>query len=234
MSIQLFELGEEHAPLLVIDNFVEDPDLLVRRAAALAPFPPVEGNQYPGTRRLLYPTRDATYDYVQQACRSVAPLLRQVWGVERFAVTEASFSMVTRRPAFNHPVQRVPHYDSFDPADLAVLHYLSKSPKGGTGFYRHRRTGFGMLTSERHKAYVAAVEEDIREFGDPPPRYVDESTPAWEKIASVEGLYNRCIIYQGAFFHSSLIPHDFDFSDDPTTGRLTGNIFLRALPAQTP
>lgn len=228
MSIHLFELGDERARVLVIDNFVEDPDDLVRQAAALAPFPEVDGNLYPGTRRLIMPDRDAAFAYVDLACRGLAPLLQQVWGVEKFVVTEASFSMVTRRPETLNTVQRVPHWDSYDPANFAVLHYLSNPPKGGTAFYRHHRTGFVMLTEVRHETYLAAFARDEDEFDAPPPAYADASTDAWEKIGEVEGLYNRCIIYQGAIFHSGLIPPGFDFSPDPAKGRLTANIFLHA------
>ncbi len=228
MSIQLFELGDERARVLVIDGFVEDPGLLVRQAAAMAPFPEVTGNQYPGTRRLIDPDRDAAYAYVDLACRGLAPLLRRVWGVAKFAVTEASFSLVTRRPEALNAVQRVPHWDSYDPANFAVLHYLSDPPKGGTAFYRHRRTGFVTLTEARYEAYLAAFAEDEREFGAPAIAYADATTEAWEKIGEVEGLYNRCVVYQGAIFHSGLIPPGFDFSPDPLKGRLTGNIFLHA------
>ena len=234
MSIQLFELGDERAPLLVIDNFVEDPGLLIQQASLLAPFPEVEGNQYPGTRRLLDPDKDEVYSYVDLACRGLAPLLRQVWGVDKFSVTEAGFSMVTRRPDRIRPIQRVPHYDSIDPRNFAVLHYLSKPPKGGTAFYRHRRTGFVMLDEGRYDTYRDAFQEDIREFGEPPLEYVNESTSAWEKIGEVEGLYNRCVVYQGCIFHSGLIPPGFNFSTDTLSGRLTGNIFLRATAMSAP
>lgn len=234
MSIQLFELGEERARVVVIDNFVEDPDRVVRMAAAMTPFPEVTGNQYPGTRRLIDPDRDEAYAYVDLACRGLAPLLRQVWGVDRFMVTEASFSMVTRRPETLGAVQRVPHWDSHDPANFAILHYLSKPPKGGTAFYRHRRTGFVMLSEARHETYLTAFARDEHEFGAPPPAYADGTTDAWEKIGEVEGLYNRCVVYQGAIFHSGLIPPDFDFSSDPARGRLTGNIFLHATAMAAP
>ncbi len=226
MSIQLFELGEERARLIVIDNFVEDPDLVVRQAAELAPYPEVADNRYPGVRRLLDPDRDAAYAYVDLACRGIAPLMHQAYGIERFAVTEAGFSLVTRPPEKTEPIQRIPHYDSFDPANIAVLHYLSPRTQGGTAFYRHRRTGFVMLTESRFETYLTALEEDMRLHA-PPVAYADDSTETWERIGFVDARYNRCVIYQGAVFHSGILPPGFAFSDDPLHGRLTGNIFLR-------
>lgn len=228
MSIRLFELGEERARVLVIDDFVEDPGLLIAQAAMLAPFPEVEGNYYPGTRRLIDPDKDDVYSYVDLACRGLNPLLAEIWNVKKFSVDEAGFSMVTRRPDTIRPIQRIPHYDSLDPGYFAVLHYLSKPPRGGTGFYRHRRTGFAQLSQERYDTFAEAFEEDIREYGTPPLEYVNETTPAWEKIGEVEGLYNRCVIYQGSMFHSGLIPPDFNFTTDVWSGRLTANIFLKA------
>lgn len=125
-------------------------------------------------------------------------------------------------------MQRAPHYDSFDPKDFAVLHYLHPGNMGGTAFYRHRGSGYETLDAVRAETFQAALDDDLARFGPLGPAYVHETTPAWEKIGEIPWRFNRLLIYQGTLFHSGIIPDDFAFSPDPRRGRLTGNIFLRA------
>jgi hypothetical protein len=235
MAVQVFEVGLETSRVVVIDDFLADPGAVVRQAAALAPFPDIKENYYPGLRRVVTPADGAVFGYFDAMCGAVAPILRQLFGVERFRVTEAGFSLVTRPPHDTLPAQRVPHYDSLDPNDFAVLHYLNPGAMGGTAFYRHRRSGFEVLSEARAASYQAAVERDLMQFGPPQPGYFNETNAVWEKIGEVPWRYNRLLIYRGALFHSGIIPDGFAFSPDPLRGRLTGNLFLKATrPATTP
>jgi len=228
MAVQVYEVGDEGARVTVIDDFLGDPDFAVRHAVAMAPFPDVGSNYYPGARRPIVPQDGGAFTYVDATCQAIAPILRQIYGIDRFQITEAGYSLVTRRPEDTQLIQRVPHYDSVDPADFAVLHYLGRGPMGGTAFYRHRRSGYEVLNAARKGAFEAALDEDLVAFGPPAPGYVNESTQAWEKIGEVDWRFNRLLIYPGSLFHSGLIPDDFAFSADPLRGRLTGNIFLHA------
>ncbi|MBW8733273.1 MAG: histone acetyltransferase [Asticcacaulis sp.] len=228
MAVDIYALGHEGTRIVVIDDFLSDPDFAVRQAAALAPFPDVDTNYYPGARRFVTPEDRDAFVYVDAVCQGIASVLRQIYGVERFQIREAGFSLVTRRPHETQLIQRVPHYDTVYPVDFAVLHYLGRAPMGGTGFYRHRRTGFEVLLPHRAEAFHAALDQDLEAFGPPPPAYFNESSDVWEKIGEVEWRFNRLVVYPGSLFHSGLIADDFDFSPDPRTGRLTGNIFLHA------
>jgi hypothetical protein len=44
------DVGAERSPVLVIDNFADDPQALIEQAAALAPFPSAERTFYTGAR----------------------------------------------------------------------------------------------------------------------------------------------------------------------------------------
>lgn len=225
MNIDVQEIGSERSRVIIIDDFMPNPAEVVDMAAALAPFPEVANHYYPGGRRLVMPSEPA-FQYIDHVCRQISPLMREVFGVARFSITEAGFSMVTRRPEDIQVIQRIPHFDNFDLNNFAVLHYLSRPEKGGTGFYRHRRTGFEVMNAARHPLFRAGLDADWKAYGPPPVAYIDDSTPAFERIAACEGHFNRLLIYQGAVLHSGLVPPDFDFSRDPRQGRLTGNLFL--------
>ncbi|MBW8910725.1 MAG: hypothetical protein JF564_02235, partial [Sphingomonas sp.] len=112
------------------------------------------------------------------------------------------------------------HFDSTNPADLALLHYLSDTP--GTAFYRHRPTGIERVDDvnlDRFLSYAqpaAAAAEG----------YIHGSDPHYEQIGMVEGVADRLVIYQGSLLHCGIIPPGLALSSDPRRGRLTANLFV--------
>ena len=56
MKPELRRVGRSQAPVVVIDDFTGSVDTITEIAQALAPFPPMVGNYYPGLRQ---PIRDA-------------------------------------------------------------------------------------------------------------------------------------------------------------------------------
>lgn len=227
MAIQILTVGKEQTPVVVIDNFVQDPDVLVDQAARMAPFPKPAGNYYPGVRRMITSDDGQVYDYVQAICRSVASLIGSTYQVPNLEFIEASFSLVTTRPEALVSLQSRPHIDSSEAGYFAVLHYLSRKAGGGTGFYRQVRTGFETILPDRVAAYGAAQARDENIFG-PPSAYFSGSSDGYAEIAKVDARFNRAAIYPGNLLHSGLLPDDFDFSPDPRQGRLTANFLLRA------
>lgn len=64
--------------------------------------------------------------------------------------------------------------------------FLLGPESGETAFYRHRRTGFETITPAREHAYNAALAEDEREFGMPPPHYHYGDSDRYARIGEVE------------------------------------------------
>lgn len=226
--MNVYEVGFEKTKLVVIDGFVQDPENLIDQAASLAPFPAIEGNYYPGLRRFITADDGESHAYVDASCRALAPVLNQVYGVPNFELVEASYSMVTQQPDTLEALQSIPHFDHPNDLSFAILHYLSIQPRGGTAFYRHRRTGFENMSMERLERFKAGLDKDLQDYG-PPKGYFSGSVQGFDEIASVEGLFNRAVIYPGSLLHSGQLPAGFDFSPDPRKGRLTANIFIRAI-----
>ena len=226
MDIQLLELGNEANKVLVIDQLVPQPESIIGLASHLAPFPDVSSNFYPGMRHLITPQQTEAFEYVTKTCHLIAPYLSTHLGIGGFHIREASFSLVTQTPDKLQPIQCIPHYDTLDHKHFAILHYLHPTNMGGTGFYRHKRTGFERLSEGRYGLYKRALDLDLDRYGEPAKIYMRQSTQAWENIGEVEWLYNRIVVYQGAMFHTGLISEGFEFNSDPKQGRLTGNIFI--------
>ncbi len=226
MKAAIHEIGQSRSHVIVIDDFLPDARTVVEAAAALAPFPPEGGTAYPGLRRQIGPA-DAVSAYVLRALQALSPYIRDGFGAAGFAVTEASFSLVTTRPEGLRGLQRVPHIDSDDQMLLAILHHLHDIPDTGTAFYRHIPTGLeradaSSSTDLRQHLHAEAARLETAAGG-----FAGDSNDTFEQIFTVEGRFNRLVIYPGCLLHSGVISPDFTYSADPRKGRLTANMFVR-------
>lgn len=213
--------GAERQPVVCIDDFVDRPGALRADAIARGDFHDNTG-LYPGHRRA------APRAYYQLLYENLPGLIEEVFGISsgQIASAESSYSLVTTPPAELKPMQRVPHFDSARPTELAMIHYLCGAEMGGTSFYRHRGTGFEWVDEPRRQPYFEALEAEARAGQLPPPAYINGDTDQFERIASYDGVYNRLLIYRCTSLHSGDIPADFTFDTDPARGRLSVNTFL--------
>ena len=225
MKPQLQRVGTSQSPIVIVDNFTGDAEAIARIADSLAPFPPIEGNYYPGIRRKIGEGELEAYSYVMKACERAAPFIGGAFEVGGFDLHEASFSVVTTRPGQLREVQRRPHFDSSDQNLLALLHYLRVPRESGTAFYRHRSTGIERITNGNLNRFLDASERELK-TSPPGPGYMAGSDDFFEQIAHVEAVPDRLIMYHGSLLHSGVIPEGMNFSPDPRLGRLTANLFI--------
>jgi hypothetical protein len=219
-------VGESGGRLLIAEGASGDASAVVDIAAALAPFPPARGNAYPGLRRMIGNADHAAAGYSRDLLRRLVPLINATFDLAGFDLLTASFSMVTAPPDRLAVPQRMPHFDSLDPNYLAILHYLGGTDGSGTAFYRQRATGIDRVTDANRAAFIAAAEREAAGWSG----YIGGSTPSFERIDMVAAVPDRVIVYQGSLLHSGTIPPGMSFSDDPRTGRLTANFFVRGRP----
>jgi hypothetical protein len=222
-SIQ--RIGESRSPILVIDNFSGDPELVAALADELAPFPRIRDNYYPGVRRLIGKEDGNAYAYVVDTCTRAAPLIGSAFGIPGFNLEQASFSIVTAQPGELQPIQKAPHFDGPEPNLFALLHYLRVPPGSGTAFYRHRATGIERVNAANVAQFEQSRSAELRAL---PANagYIHGSTPDYEQIGMVEAVPDRLIVYHGSLLHSGVIPQSMSFRADPREGRLTANFFL--------
>jgi hypothetical protein len=218
-------VGRERSPVIVIDNFADEPQALVDYAATLAPFPPAQQTYYPGVRAPVpMPFVQAVHAYLDGPIRRAFHL-----GDQEVKSGGWDFSLVTRPPAETSVRQRMPHIDSTNAGNLALLLYLCSPGQGGTSFYRHRRTGYETITEDRFDAYEAALQSELESAG-PPDGYINGDTDIYQRTADYEAEFNRMLIYRGKNLHSASLGEAFGFDPDPRSGRLTLNLFLHFRP----
>lgn len=220
LSIKKIFLGEEGAPLLVIDNFIMQADALVDAATTL-PFTK-QGKTFPGIRAL------APRIYQQFAFKKLQPVLAEHFELNfrAFKFSMCHYSLVTTPPEELGMIQRIPHVDAFDKNGLAAIHYLFHKNLGGTAFYRHRKTGFEYIDAERKLEYFRSLEAENNGPNMPGAEYINGDTPLFEQIGKQEAVFNRLLIYRRNSLHSGCIDKDFVPDDNPLTGRLSINSFI--------
>lgn len=224
-SVKTFAIGRENEQIIVIDDFMEDAEDLVRYATEHSDFYKENkaGNYYPGVR---LPPPAGYFDAVYGALR---PVLESVFNISTdmcLVKAESSLSLVTLRPDELNDLQCLPHFDTADPNQYALLHYLCRTPHQGTSFYRHNFTGYEIISDERFDSYTQAYMEDLELNGPPEKAYILNSNERYTKIGSVAAEFNRIVIYRSCLLHSADIASEVSINADPATGRLTANTFV--------
>lgn len=211
--------GGERQPIVEIAGALADPDRVLDIASRHS-YRPV-GAFYPGVRA-------AVSEAV--AMPLVAPLLGQL--EQHFSLSrppryrECFLSLVTQAPGALAPIQRLPHFDGLAPERLAVLLYLDRRERGGTGFYRHRSTGFESVDAARFDAYRSALASEVGEQGLPESAYIAGDTAIFAQVHRARGSFNSLVVYRGNTLHCAALPPDFEPDPAPSSGRLTLNLFL--------
>jgi tryptophan halogenase len=210
--------------VVVVDDFVLEPESLVGAAQALAgEFQQRAGHPYPGPQLDLPSAMAAELgDWFQRQLgaqfRAGAP--KGMYG---------RFARVTQDPASLDARQRICHRDdsSTEAGDMvcACVHYLFQDATlGGTVFFRTR-----MSASETRQFMQDANTLDGAAFGrryDIAPGYMTDSNRYFEVIGRIPAKWNRAVFYDGGIYHSGDIrgPSPTAYREGP--GRLTINAFF--------
>jgi hypothetical protein len=218
--VQKLTIGREQAPLLVIDNVTADADALVELAATKL-FGDV-ASYYPGIRA------KAPLSYQQFVLSQLRETFSDTFGLaaRTLRFTACYFSLVTTPAEKLSHLQCIPHIDSVRGTELAFIHYLFKRDLGGTAFYRHRSTGFEVVTQERKLEYFEMVEAERVGPDKPAVGYISGSTALYERLRSEAGVFNRMLVYRRNSLHSGSIAVPSAIDANPRTGRLSINGFL--------
>lgn len=216
-------VGDEQTPVVVLDDAVVSVDELREYACREADFGPDKHFAYPGIRAELPDS------YVSALAPQLASLLAHVFAVPRtlrFELIHRVFSLITMKPEDLAVPQRIPHTDTRLPYYFATVHYLNSGEHSGTGFFRHRPTGFERISEARYPNLLRTGTHHMQTKGMPAQKYIDTSDDHFELIAQVEHRPNRLVAYPGNLLHSGLIRPEVDITPDPSAGRLTANLFL--------
>ena len=232
MKISMQYIGKEKLPLIIIDDFYKNPEL-VRDLLISSPVPKntseFQGG-YPGLRVTL-----DTFITSKKFQQNYSDILKFYFGFD--------FDLIVDRESFIGNVfdgsgpaskynNQTPHVD---PAAVASIVYLNTDDEevGGTSIYRHRESNLPFFPSSDFHfnwwcEHLSRVEgknideikqreaERFEKFGGSifkPSKtqknmHILESNEEWEILSTVDAKFNRLAGYIGGTLHSAMI--DFD------------------------
>jgi hypothetical protein len=217
------EFIADKIPMIVIDDFYQDPDE-VRTAALEGQFKDTAAG-YPGRHERLDPGSNLDVARVVNHVRQVVEKGSGL-SVDSQAIT-TDFSILTTPKEKILKMQSHPHTDN---VALAGLVYLNKKKFGGTCFYRNKLLDSCILLDENTEQYNKLTEDYNKNFKDVE-GYVSGSYDSWELIYRTEGKYNQFVMYPGNVFHSVDVVENPDPSQ-PKLARLTQRFFVNMISAR--
>lgn len=193
---------------MMIDDFLPDPHTARRQALALGYDPKLKDGNYPG----LVSTGPLPIAGLDEAVsRMVGTALRAAPG------TVHGHCRLTLRGDKGLSGVHI------DPCAYSGILYLSASEhcRGGTEFFRHRRTGLERVPSDP-LAVMRSGYDDVNILIDEVVNR-DTTKPAkWERTFVAPMRFNRLILFSPWMFHNS----GDGFGDTPETGRLAHLMFF--------
>ncbi len=221
-DIRVEQAADGRFPILYIDNFYADPmaarELALRcafdRVAALYPgrhAPFADDAELPADERELH----------REGCAYVAAMVSEFSGL---AVAHddvfTDFSAITTPARDLLKYQKHPH---IDPTPILCLVYLNPVSMGGTSFWYNRVIDrLALVTEEDHRAYQEFLA--AAPAGGPSEEYVMEHTAFWDKVHTIEGLFNRFVAYPANVFHwaeCTSVPEPPDLNKSRLTQRFS-------------
>ncbi len=220
LQARVEKIGNERAPVLVIDNLAADPELLIDQAEAAFAASARPRDGFPGL------TAPAPEGFSRSLTGFLLPTLRKVFHLPTkissggcdFQVMSTPFADLTER-------QKIPHIDVPDLNTMASVHFLCGAPFLGTAFYRHKATGFEIISPDRAALYRGVLAEEIGRSS--PSGNVDQDTDCFACVASYPAVFNRAIFFSAASLHAGLADGFAPLDPNPRRGRLTLNLFLQ-------
>jgi len=218
-SLTKLVIGEEEIPLLIIDDFANSASELVALAGDGSAFQADKNNFYPGKRQLM------PSEYGEQICQQYFPLFQSFFGCTQASTAKtviSAFALADTPVAQLRPMQMLPHIDTPQSNQFAVVHYLCDKEHGGTTFYRHRETGYERITTAKLTHYGTTLKQQaIAEELHKNPHYISQSTSLFEQLLSIPACMNRVLIYPSNLLHSGDINPVLGLSNEPQQSRLT-------------
>ncbi len=196
------------ASFLIVDDFLADPLTARRQALALGYDPAKKAGNYPGlmsdvpldvegmadaVSSLLGETLVAAPDTLHGHCRLTLKADRGITGVH------------------------------IDPCHYSGILYLSLSEhcRGGTEFFRHRRTGLEVVPHDITRINAAGYA-DINALVADVVNKDTRSPSKWERSFTAPMRFNRMILFSPWLFHNAAPA----FGDRPENGRLIQTLFF--------
>lgn len=203
---------ERDSKIIIVDDFYNSP-YDVRKLALKSSFANIETTDYPGFASKLTVSNEELKKRFER-------LLNQKVIVDPSRFTWGGFRFITKDTGSRPNV----HADAA--TDWAAMVYLTPDApdSAGTGFYKHKQTGFTGPPSDKEARIMGY--SDSSEYDDKVICPDKSKLDKWELIDTVTPVFNRLIIFNGAsLYHAPL----GGYGQTKETARLTHIFFFNTV-----
>jgi len=220
-SLRHSAIGDERRPLLTVDQFIHNPDELVREAVEVYAQVENDRSYFPGIR---FPV---SIDYQFALLAGLGRSLEKVFDVNTSNIKsiESYFSIVNTKPSKLTDLQKIPHFDFPLTKGLAAIHYLCNEGFGGTSFYKHNQTGYEYIDEQRFANYQQVLSSEL-ESRTLPDKYIVGSNELFTKVGGIDARFNAISVYKGSSLHSGDISSGYNYDSPILQSRLTITSFI--------
>jgi hypothetical protein len=195
--------------VIVIDNFYKSPDD-IRKFALKSVYIDISMLNYPGYQSTKAFHSPDLVSKMESAINS------QIVVGDRNKIPFGQFRYIKESGESRIHI----HYDSEEWAGVLYL-MLPEHCQGGTGFFRHKRTGLEGPPKDSDLADYGF--ESLDQFENDVIVLDTKNIDQWDIIDFVEAKYNRMVLFRGSkLFHG----HVCQFGSDIENSRLTQNFFF--------
>lgn len=221
--VTVINVGNDATPIIVIDQLCDQPEALMGFAEPASSFGD-GGGFYPGIRK---PLPDS---YAQKICQHYLPLMQEVYQLDpssKAQIILSALSLAVTPPEQLRPIQTLPHFDTEQSNQFALVHYLCDQQHGGTSFYRHRKTGYESISHSRLSEYGTLLKQQaIKNEIHKKLSYINSEHHLFERMHKIDAKMNKAIIYPSNILHSGNINVATGLPCDVKRGRLTTSSFV--------
>jgi len=222
-EVQVEFIGKSRTPIMIIDNYADNLEEIISYAKNHEDFSPDGVSYYPGIRAKL------SKDYVINTLKPLLPYLHKLYKIPQNYTPKPKnnyFSLITIPPEKLTPLQTIPHIDGTNPMRIAAIHYLGQGDFSGTGFYRLTSSLYETIDSAREDLYLHTAQTYLTTTENKKISYCGEKNSAFMCYKKIAYKSNRLVLFPGYTLHSTLVNIDKDINADPSSGRLTANMFI--------
>jgi len=216
-------IGKDKIPIIIIDDYASNLDEIAEQVAIFGAFSPDNVTNYPGVRSPIPKALVVGY------LKPIIPLLYRIYKFPNNAEpapVDNYFSLITRQPEELSAMQSWPHFDTPNPNLFAVIHYIDKGSHGGTGFFKHKKSGLDRINEQSKDHYLQSAHDYFQSINTNTYGYCTEQHSEFTCYKKIAYKPNRLIIFPGQLLHSTLVDSDTDISPKLESGRLTANLFV--------
>ncbi len=221
LSVSVKRIGQQQTPIVVCELSSGLSAYLINQASSYRPDWSQASTIYPGVwSQVPQGFEDALLAFIQ-------PLITRYYFPRKAQRAVSCYAMATTEKDRLQVGQRMPHFDSFDPYQLASVLYLCDESFGGTGFFRHNSTGIEKVTRSNCSEFTRVVADEVVEFGPPDAEYTGQCGHLFDKLFECQASVGRLVLYPSALLHAGLVNSEKNTERDPKRGRLTITSFIK-------